>query len=347
MQSSTLFSKRVTDNSFHTPKITPWVEKYRPHSVSEITAQEEAVLFMRNVLETGELPNTLFYGPPGTGKTSSILALVRDLFGSDQLKNRVLELNASDERGIQVIRERVKTFAQLTVAETHHKLTGKELPNFKLIILDEADNMTSSAQAALRRIMESCLISTRFCLICNYVTKIIDPILSRCSCFYFKPLLRSQCFSRLSYIRDKEQLLLSDSNLEFLINYSDGDLRKAIMYLQSCRYLQEKGISRENLLELLGLVSDDLSDRIFNSLSSGDVETITTLAKEFIGMGFSVSKFLLRLQEYMLTTDVVEESFKARVFLKLSDVDKMLADGADELLQLLYLLSFIVTSSNH
>uniref|UniRef100_A0A6G3MGX4 Replication factor C subunit 4 (Trinotate prediction) n=1 Tax=Henneguya salminicola TaxID=69463 RepID=A0A6G3MGX4_HENSL len=181
----------------------------------------------------------LFYGPPGTGKTSSILALARDLFGPDQLKNRVLELNASDERGIQVIRDKVKTFAQLAVGHFTHKyhytkmirITNKPLPPYKLIILDESDNMTSSAQAALRRIMESSLSTTRFCLICNYFTKIIDPIHSRCSCFYFKPLPPLDCLSRLKYIRDQESLALSNENLEFLIQYSNGDLRKVAAVL--------------------------------------------------------------------------------------------------------------------
>merc|ERR1719240_2538432 len=168
------------------PNQMPWVEKYRPSTIEDVAQQEEVVSALRSSLKTGELPNLLFYGPPGTGKTTVALALVQQFFGKDW-RSRVRELNASDERGIVAVREKVKTFAQLAIGSTQEGLAQSKA-RFRVIILDEADSMTHDAQAALRRIMEEFVGVTRFIIICNYVSKIIDPLHSRCSKFRFKPI---------------------------------------------------------------------------------------------------------------------------------------------------------------
>lgn len=212
----------------------------------------------------------LFYGPPGTGKTSTILALSRELFGPDHFKTRVLELNASDERGISIVREKIKSFARQTPSNA---LSGKlqsdgnayPCPNFKIVILDEADSMTQDAQGALRRIMESYARITRFCLVCNYVTRIIEPLTSRCSKFRFKPLDTSSTSSRLRQIARLEGVEVSSPVVEALVRTSGGDLRRAITYLQSCSRLAnatvfeggEKQIIRpEDVQEIAGVVPD-------------------------------------------------------------------------------------------
>ncbi|MFN7105663.1 MAG: AAA family ATPase, partial [Pyrobaculum sp.] len=153
----------------------PWVEKYRPSTFDEVVGLEEVKSRLREFVRSGGLPHLLFYGPPGTGKTTVALVLARELYGGSWREN-VLELNASDERGIATIRERVKEFARTAP-------TGGAL--FKLVILDEADNMTTDAQQALRRIMEIYAQNTRFILLANYVSRIIDPIVSRCAVFRF------------------------------------------------------------------------------------------------------------------------------------------------------------------
>lgn len=180
----------------------------------------------------------LFYGPPGTGKTSTILALAKELYGPQLFKTRVLELNASDERGISIVREKVKDFARMQLSNPPPGYEDKyPCPPYKIIILDEADSMTQDAQSALRRTMETYSKITRFCLICNYVTRIIDPLASRCSKFRFKPLDQGNAKKRLEDIAENEDVKLEAGAVETLIKSSEGDLRKAITFLQSAARL--------------------------------------------------------------------------------------------------------------
>lgn len=180
----------------------------------------------------------LFYGPPGTGKTSTILALAKELYGPEMFRTRVLELNASDERGISIVREKVKDFArmQLSNPPPHYK-DRYPCPPYKIVILDEADSMTQDAQSALRRTMETYSKITRFCLICNYVTRIIDPLASRCSKFRFKPLDQGNAKKRLEDIAENENVKLEAGAVDTLIKCGEGDLRKAITFLQSAARL--------------------------------------------------------------------------------------------------------------
>merc|ERR1719470_178234 len=206
-------------------KAVPWVEKYRPRTIEDVAHQEEVVSVLRNTVKGNEFPNLLFYGPPGTGKTSTILAVARQLFGPELYKSRVLELNASDERGIQVIREKVKSFANLAVSGK--RSDGTPCPPYKIVVLDEADSMTTHAQAALRRTKEKQTKTTRFCLICNYVSRIIEPITSRCAKFRFKPLSVDSIKERLQLITSAENVDISEDGMDAIVLTSEGDLRKA------------------------------------------------------------------------------------------------------------------------
>lgn len=176
----------------------------------------------------------LFYGPPGTGKTSTVLALAKELFGPEMFRSRVLELNASDERGISIVREKVKDFARMQLSHPPAHYTDRyPCPPYKIIILDEADSMTQDAQSALRRTMETYSKITRFCLICNYVTRIIDPLASRCSKFRFKILDQGDARQRLVHVAESENLDVDGAVIEALLRCSEGDMRRAITFMQS------------------------------------------------------------------------------------------------------------------
>ncbi|EXJ56680.1 hypothetical protein A1O7_07024 [Cladophialophora yegresii CBS 114405] len=233
-------SKPNTSKSIETTeRAVPWVEKYRPKSLEEVKSQEHATETLRRMVNASNLPHLLCYGPPGNGKTSTILALCRELFGPELMKTRVLELNASDERGLSVIRERVKQFAALHLTNPSSKEYTQKYPcpNFKIVILDEADQLTQDAQGALRRVMEIYSTSTRFALCCNYVSRIIDPIASRCSKFRFKAIGGDQAAARIAEILKAENVNYTDGVIERTLKVSDGDLRRAINLLQSAARL--------------------------------------------------------------------------------------------------------------
>lgn len=326
-------------------KPVPWVEKYRPKCVDDVAFQEEVVAMLKKSLEGADLPNLLFYGPPGTGKTSTILATARELYGPELYKQRVLELNASDERGIQVVREKVKRFAQLTVAGT--RTDGKPCPPFKIIILDEADSMTNAAQAALRRTMEKESRTTRFCLICNYVSRIIEPLTSRCSKFRFKPLANQIQEERLLEICKKENLKYSPEAIAALVNVSEGDLRKAITYLQSAARLNmDREISEKAIIEIAGVVPPKMIDSLLQICYRGTFEKLEMAVRNMVDEGYAATVILGQLHENILQEQELNDKQKSAITEKMAEVDKCLVDGADEYLQMLSLCSTIMQQAS-
>lgn len=324
----------------------PWVEKYRPRSVDDVAHQDEVVAVLKKSLQGSDLPNLLFYGPPGTGKTSAILAVAKQLFGIELYRSRVLELNASDERGIQVIREKVKGFSQQSVSAV--RPDGRPCPPFKIIILDEADSMTNAAQSALRRTMERESKSTRFCLICNYISRIIQPLTSRCSKFRFKPLATDVLKGRLQYISDRENISCSEEVFDKIVEASEGDMRKAITYLQSVSRLKgTEETDKDDVMEIAGIVPESLIDSLFKSCYSDSYERLESSVKEVIAEGYSASQTLSQLHSRLVFMETLTDKQKSIIAEKMGIVDKCLMDGADEYLQLMNLTSVIMEQLCH
>ncbi|XP_047130593.1 replication factor C subunit 4 isoform X1 [Hydra vulgaris] len=321
----------------------PWVEKYRPKTIDDVAYQEEVVNVLRSTITGNNFPNLLFYGRPGTGKTSTILAVCKQLFGHDLYKSRVLELNASDERGIQVIREKVKNFASQSVSS--FKVDGTPCPPFKVVILDEADSMTTSAQAALRRTMERQTKTTRFCLICNYVSRIIEPITSRCAKFRFKELSSNAIYEQLKYISRMEAVKIEEEALEQLIESSDGDMRKAITYLQSAHRLKLGEIILANdIFEMTGKVPKTMVADIMKACSSGSFEKLDKQVKLMMTGGYSASQLITQLHDEIISLLTINDKQKSIILEKLAIVEKCLCDGADEYLQIMAIGTVIMES---
>lgn len=326
-------------------KHIPWVEKYRPRRVDDVAYQDEVVAVLKKSLQNADLPNLLFYGPPGTGKTSTILAASRELFG-DMYKTRVLELNSSDERGIDVIRQKVKTFAQLTASGT--RPDGKPCPPFKIVILDEADSMTRPAQAALRRTMEKQSKTTRFCLICNYVSRIIEPITSRCAKFRFKPLSEDILSKRLREICEKEAIKCDDEGIKGLMYTSEGDLRKAITFLQSAARLKgDNKITKQDIYEIAGVIHDEVIDKLIEVCSTDSYETLEQEVKSAMMEGHSGMQVITQLHDKLVEMETLTDKQKSVIMEKLAVVDKCLIDGADEYLQLMSLFTTMMQQICH
>ncbi|KAK1139462.1 Subunit of heteropentameric Replication factor C (RF-C) [Aspergillus melleus] len=215
----------------------PWVEKYRPVSLDDVSGHQDILATIDKFVEANRLPHLLLYGPPGTGKTSTILALARRIYGEKNMRQMVLELNASDDRGIDVVREQIKTFASTKqIFSMAPKSTSNEssLASYKLIVLDEADAMTSTAQMALRRIMEKYTANTRFCIIANYTHKLSPALLSRCTRFRFSPLKEQDIRSLVDLVVEKEQVNIQPEAVDSLVTLSKGDMRRALNVLQAC-----------------------------------------------------------------------------------------------------------------
>jgi replication factor C small subunit len=224
-----------------------WVEKYRPIKLDDIVNQKEIVESLKNLMkEPAEMPHLLFTGPAGIGKTTTALCMSRQLLGEDW-KRDTLELNASDERGIKMVRERVKEFAsvfKIRISEDDEK-------KFRIIILDEADEMTSEAQTALRRIIEDSSETTRFMIICNYLTQIIEPIQSRCAIFRFKRIEKETVENHLKSLSKKEGIKYDDKAISQIFDSTNGDLRHSINILQTASVMGSITVS--NVLASLGL----------------------------------------------------------------------------------------------
>ena len=307
-----------------------WVEKYRPVKLDQVAAQPEVIQSLKKVLETKNLPHLIFFGPSGCGKTSTILALSKELFGEELYYDRVIELNASDERGINVIRDKIKTYAKKAINPKEN------VPPWKIIILDEADNMTQDSQFALRRIMEEYSKLTRFCIICNYHNKIIDPINSRCALFRFKPIKEIDILLKLKDICIKENLSLSDEFLNQVIKFSRGDLRKAINFLQKCQNQYGNILNQDILNEISGIIPINNFNELTDAIISKDSKIIDKVIMESVNAGYSLVNQITFFDDY-IKKSTFPSKVKSLLSLKLTEIDNNLLKGGDEYIEFMRL----------
>ncbi len=306
-----------------------WVEKYRPKTLDEIVDQEEVVARLKGYVERKNIPHLLFAGPPGTGKTASAIALARDLFG-ENWRDNFIEMNASDERGIDVVRHKIKEFAR----------TAPINAPFKIIFLDEADALTADAQAALRRTMEMYSKICRFILSCNYISRIIEPIQSRCAVFKFKPVPPEAMRKRLLEICEKEGVEITEDGLEALIYVSGGDFRRAINALQGAAALNKK-VDANAIYQITATARpEEIRDLLDSALKGNFMQAREKLDRLMVEYGMSGEDVVSQLFKEIVSSSM-DEKLKVTLIDKLGEVDFRLTEGANERIQLDAYLAFL------
>jgi replication factor C small subunit len=312
-----------------------WAEKYRPKTLDEMVDREEIVSRFKSFVKDKNLPHLLLVGPAGVGKTTSILCLARDLYGPSY-QSYTLELNASDERGIDVIRDKVKNFARTAAIVSE--------VSFKILILDEADSLTTAAQHALRRTMEVYTRTCRFCLIGNYSENIIDPIQSRCSVFRFSPLAEQDVKNYVTTIAKKEGVKLIPEGLDAVFEASQGDMRKATNLLQAAAATQGE-VDDIAVYSVLGKVSPQRVREMINLGMKGEfLEAREILRSLLIDEGLAAED-ILRMAYSELMRMQMPEKWKVRISDTVGEVDFRLTQGARPEIQLSTLIAKLALAS--
>ncbi|KAM0330837.1 hypothetical protein ACHAQA_003792 [Verticillium albo-atrum] len=329
----------------------PWVEKYRPATLADVSGHHDILATINKFVEKNRLPHLLLYGPPGTGKTSTILALARRIYGPENVRQMVLELNASDDRGIDVVREQIKTFASTKQIFTSARGSANSAAGYKLIVLDEADAMTNTAQMALRRIMEKYTTNTRFCIIANYAHKLSPALLSRCTRFRFSPLKEPDIRVLVDRVIDEETVKIRPDATEALVRLAKGDMRRALNVLQACHAsstpLRARGepklpdaqivretITTETIYQCIAAPPPDAVQEILQALlSTSDVTScLSTINSLKVARGLALADIITALSEEIYKLEVKPEVMISWLD-GLADIEHRVAGGAGETVQ--------------
>jgi replication factor C small subunit len=308
-----------------------WTEKYRPKRLEDVVGQKHVTERLMAYVESRNMPHLLLTGPAGTGKTTCSLALAKEMFG-DEWKGNFIELNASDERGIDVVRGKIKEFARTS------PLGGAE---FKIIFMDEADALTSDAQAALRRTMEKYSGICRFILSCNYSSKIIDPIQSRCAVFRFKPLTSEDLREFLMRIIDREGVDITEEAIDGLVHVARGDMRRAVNSLQVAASLGKK-VDLDVIYQTTGMANPQMvKDMLETALSGNFIRSRDMLDDIMINFGLSGQDVIRQIHSTFFDLSITDAE-KVRLMDKTGEIEFRIVEGSNERIQLEALLAYLV-----
>jgi len=313
---------------------TIWIEKYRPSSLSDIVGQDEIVERLSSYVRSGTLPHLLFTGSAGVGKTTAAVTLAREFFG-DTWQMNFRELNASDERGIEVVRNQIKQFARTTPLGD---------ASFKILFLDEADALTMDAQSALRRTMESYAQTCRFILSCNYSSKIIDPIQSRCAIYRFKPLGPEAIREEIRRIACCEELAITPGAIDAIVYIAQGDMRKAINAVQGAAIIN-KSIDEPMIYAITSTARpDEIQDLLSRSLK-GDFDGAESLLAHLLHeRGIAPNELINQCYRALIRMDL-PRGLKVTLIDHLGETDFRLSEGASSDIQMEALIARFVLSS--
>ncbi|WP_336360549.1 replication factor C small subunit [Haladaptatus sp. ZSTT2] len=304
-----------------------WIEKYRPQTLDDVVGHENIVGRLKSYVAKNDLPHLLFSGPAGVGKTTSAVAIARELYGDDWREN-FLELNASDERGIDVVRDRIKNFARASFGGY----------DYRVIFLDEADSLTSDAQSALRRTMEQFSNNTRFILSCNYSSRIIDPIQSRCAVFRFAPLDDESVAAQVRIIAETEGIPVTDEGVDALVYAADGDMRKAINALQAAAVMGEE-VNEEAVFTITSTARpEEIKEMVMKALDGDFTAARSTLDELLTEKGLAGGDIINQLHRSVWEFGLSDKD-AVRVMDRIGEADYRITAGANERVQLEALLA--------
>ncbi len=301
---------------------TIWVEKYRPQTLEDVAGHDDITARLASYIEQNDLPNLLFSGQAGIGKTTCAVAIAKELYG-DSWQSHFLELNASDERGIDVVRDQIKNFARHDPGAV----------DFQIIFLDEADSLTSDAQAALRRTMEQFSKRTRFVMSCNYSSKIIDPIQSRCAVFRFGPIPDDAVAERIRYIAGEEGIETTDGGIDALVYAADGDMRKAINALQAAAVMGEQ-VDEESVFVITSTARpEDIKEMVRHAIDGDFTRARSILDELLTERGMAGGDIIDQLHRSIWDFEL-DDKDAVRVLERVGEADFRITEGANERVQL-------------
>ena len=316
---------------------TIWIEKYRPRRLDDIVGQNDIVVRLKSYVKTGNLPHLLFAGSAGVGKTTAAVALAREFFG-DSWQTNFREMNASDERGIDVVRTQIKEFARTSPLGD---------AQFKILFLDEADALTTDAQAALRRTMETYACTCRFILSCNYSSKIIDPIQSRCAIYRFRPLDREAVIEEIRRIAAAEGLTLTEGALDAIVYVAAGDMRKAINALQGAAIISPE-IDEKMIYAITATARPDEIDELLDLSIGGRFDEAEKALSDLTRVrGIAPNEILNQCYRALVQRDI-DRALKVKLIDAIGEADFRLSEGANSDIQMEALIArFVLAAAEH